>query len=148
MNAWTRVLVDCCERSNEYNRYSKMKRHRSLWYVLPWTAKNQTKNQDFSWMARNEYLSHPHKFWYCLAFPVHGTYENSNFLMHLCSYSAFHKTFDKRFPKFVWNSWSTLRICQFHYVVVNQIVNFKMKLWISCWISLGICEAPFGGLVI
>ena len=42
------------------------------------------------------------------------------------SYSAFHKTFDKRFPKFVLNSRSSLRTEQFHYVVVNQ--NFETKL--------------------
>ena len=36
-------------------------------------------------------------------------------------YSSFHRTFDKRFPKFAMN-W------QFHYVVVNQIVNFETKL--------------------
>ena len=55
-------------------------------------------------------------------------------------YSAFHKTFDKRFPKFVWNSRSSVRTWQFHYVffyvVVNQIVNFETMLWISrrnCW---------------
>ena len=49
------------------------------------------------------------------------------------NYSAFHKTFDKLF-------WSSLRTWHFHYVVVNQIVNFKTKLWISCWISLGSWE--------
>ena len=38
-------------------------------------------------------------------------------------YSAFHKTFDKLFPKFVWNSRSSLRTEQFHYVVVTQIAN-------------------------
>ena len=46
----------------------------------------------------------------------------------MTNYSAFHKTFDKRFPKFVWNSRSSLRTEQFHYVVVNQIANFETKL--------------------
>ena len=59
---------------------------------------------------------------------------------HAYFYSAFHKTFDKRFPKFVWNSWTSLLTWQFHYVVVNQIVNFETKLWISRQISLGSCE--------
>ena len=43
-------------------------------------------------------------------------------------YSAFHKTFDKLFPEFVWNFRSSLRTEQFHYVVVNQIANFETKL--------------------
>ena len=46
-------------------------------------------------------------------------------------YSAFHKTFDKQFPKFVWNSRSSLQTWQFLYVLVNQIMNLEMKLWIS-----------------
>ena len=36
-------------------------------------------------------------------------------------YSAFHKTFGKWFLKLIWKS-------QFHYVVVNQIMNFKTRL--------------------
>ena len=40
-------------------------------------------------------------------------------------YIAFHKTFDKRFPKFVWNYRSSLRTWQFHFVLVNQIVNLE-----------------------
>ena len=60
------------------------------------------------------------------------------FLLFSCS--AFHKNFDKRFLKFVWNSRSSLRAWQFHCVVVNQIVNFKTKLWISHRISLGSCK--------
>ena len=55
-------------------------------------------------------------------------------------YSAFHKTFDKRFPKFVWNSRSSPRTWQFHYVVLDQIANFETKLWISRRTSLGSCE--------
>ena len=50
------------------------------------------------------------------------------------------KTFDKRFLTFVSNSQSLLWFFQFHYVVVNQIVNFKMNLWNSCPTSLGSCE--------
>ena len=46
-------------------------------------------------------------------------------------------SFYKRFPKFVWNYRSSLRTWQFHYVLVNQIVNLEMKLWISCHILLG-----------
>ena len=52
------------------------------------------------------------------------------------TYSAFHKTFDKRFLKMIWNSRSLLQTWQFHYVVFDQIVNFDTKLWISrqiCW---------------
>ena len=50
-------------------------------------------------------------------------------------YSVFHKTLDKRFPKFVWISRSSLQTWQFHYVVVSQMVNFKTKLRISRQIS-------------
>lgn len=47
---------------------------------------------------------------------------------HLQCYSAYHKTFDKGLPNFISNFRSSLRIWQFHYGVVNQIVNFKTKL--------------------
>ena len=57
-------------------------------------------------------------------------------------YRGFHITFDERVPKFVRNFRSSLRTWQFHYVVVNQIMNFETKLWISRRISLGSCEVP------
>ena len=56
------------------------------------------------------------------------------------SYSAFHKTFDKRVSEVRLKFQKLLRTWQFHYVVVNQIVSFKKKLWISCWISLESCK--------
>ena len=40
-------------------------------------------------------------------------------------YSAFHKTFDKRFAKFVVNFVSLLRTWEFQYVTVNQRANFE-----------------------
>ena len=43
-------------------------------------------------------------------------------------YSAFHNTFDKRFPKFVSNSRSSPRTWQFHYAIVNQVGKFEPKL--------------------
>ena len=75
--------------------------------------------------------------------------------MLLWYYGAFHKTYDKQSPKFVWNSRTSPWTWKFHYVVVNQIMNFEMKLWISRRISLFQSSlrakfAPFGvvGLVI
>ena len=61
------------------------------------------------------------------------------------SYSAFPKTFDKQFPKFVCNSRNSLRTWQFHYVIANQIVNFETKLWISRQILLGSVEVRCEG---
>ena len=52
-------------------------------------------------------------------------------------YSAFHKIFNKRFLKFIWNSWSLLQTWRFHYVIVIQIVNLEIKLWILRRTSLG-----------
>ena len=43
-------------------------------------------------------------------------------------YRGFHITFDERVPKFVRNFRSSLLTWQFHYVVVNQILNFEAKL--------------------
>lgn len=40
-------------------------------------------------------------------------------------YSAFHKTFDRRFAKFVVNFISSLRTWEFQYVTVNQRANFE-----------------------
>ena len=40
-------------------------------------------------------------------------------------YSAFHKTFDRRFAKFVVNLISSLRTWEFQYVTVNQRANFE-----------------------
>ena len=40
-------------------------------------------------------------------------------------YSVFHKTFDRRFAKFVVNFISSLRTWEFQYVAVNQRANFK-----------------------
>ena len=43
-------------------------------------------------------------------------------------YSTFHKTFDRRFAKFVVNFISLLRTWEFHYVTVNQMENFETNL--------------------
>ena len=40
-------------------------------------------------------------------------------------YSAFHKTFDRRFAKLVVNFISSLRTWEFQYVTVNQRANFE-----------------------
>ena len=40
-------------------------------------------------------------------------------------YSAFHKTFDRRFAKFVVNFISSLRTWEFQYATVNQRANFE-----------------------
>ena len=56
------------------------------------------------------------------------------------SHSAFHRTFDKRFWKFVWNSWSLGQTWQFHYVADNQIANFETKLWMPRQTLLGIAK--------
>ena len=40
-------------------------------------------------------------------------------------YSAFHKTFDRRFAKFVLNFICSLRTWEFQYVTVNQRANFE-----------------------
>ena len=40
-------------------------------------------------------------------------------------YSAFHKTFDRRFAKFVVNFICSLRTWEFQYVTVNQRANFE-----------------------
>ena len=55
-------------------------------------------------------------------------------------YRGFHITFDEWVPKFVRNFRSSLLTWQFHYVVVNQLMTFETKLWISRRISLGSCE--------
>ena len=48
---------------------------------------------------------------------------------YMVSYSAFHKTFDKCFPKFVCLPKVHYELGKFiRYVVVNQIVNFETKL--------------------
>ena len=39
--------------------------------------------------------------------------------------SVFHKTFDRRFAKFVVNFISSLRTWEFQYVTVNQRANFE-----------------------
>ena len=39
-------------------------------------------------------------------------------------YSAFHKTFDRRFAKFVVNFISSLRTWEFQFVTVNQRADF------------------------
>ena len=52
-------------------------------------------------------------------------------IMSYYSYSAFHKTFDRRFAKFVVNFISSLRTWEFHYVTVNQMANFETNLGIS-----------------
>ena len=48
-------------------------------------------------------------------------------------YRGFHITFDEWVPKFVRNFRSSLLTWQFHYVhvVVNQLMSFETKLWIS-----------------
>ena len=46
------------------------------------------------------------------------------------SYSAFHKTFDRRFAKFAVNSISLPRTWEFQCATVNQIVNFETNLGI------------------
>ena len=56
------------------------------------------------------------------------------------NYSAFNKTFDKLFPKFIWNSQGSQRTWQFHKIVVSQIVNLETKLWISHWISMEVVK--------
>ena len=43
-------------------------------------------------------------------------------------------------PQFVWNSRSSLSTWQFNYALVNQIVNFQKKLWISRRVSFGSWE--------
>ena len=40
-------------------------------------------------------------------------------------YSAFHKTFDRRFAKFVVNFIRSLRTWKFQYVTVNHRANFE-----------------------
>ena len=40
-------------------------------------------------------------------------------------YSAFHKTFDRRFAKFVVNFIRSLRTWEFQYVTVNQRANIE-----------------------
>ena len=57
----------------------------------------------------------------------HGTLRLT-LLQHRDIYRGFHITFDKRVPKFVRNFRNSLRTWQFHYVLVNQIVNLEMKL--------------------
>ena len=46
-------------------------------------------------------------------------------------YSAFHKTFDRRFAKFVVNFITSLRTWEFQYTTVNQMANFETNLGIS-----------------
>ena len=45
--------------------------------------------------------------------------------------SSFHKTFDKRFAKFVVNFLSSLGTWEFHYLSVTEMANFVMNLGIS-----------------
>ena len=45
--------------------------------------------------------------------------------------SAFHKTFDRQFAKFVVNFISSLRTWEFQYITVNQMANFETNLGIS-----------------
>ena len=47
------------------------------------------------------------------------------------NYSAFHKSFDRRFAQFVVNFISSLRPWEFHYVTVNQMATFETNLRIS-----------------
>ena len=49
----------------------------------------------------------------------------------LNSYSAFQKTFDRRFAKFVVNFICLPRTWKFQYVTVNQMANFETNLGIS-----------------
>ena len=65
------------------------------------------------------------------------------------NYRGFHITFDKRVPKFVRNFRNSLRTWQFHYVLVNQIVNLEMKLWFIGKLTSSLREkfAPFGEIV-
>ena len=51
----------------------------------------------------------------------------------MAAYSAFHKTFDRRFAKFVVNFISSLWTWEFQYVTVNQMANFQTNLGISHW---------------
>ena len=67
---------------------------------------------------------------YSLCWPLYVKQLFRAFMYSFLFNGAFHKTFDKRFPKLVWNSRSSLRTWQFHYVVVNQIVNFETNLWL------------------
>ena len=46
----------------------------------------------------------------------------------LNSYSAFQKTFDRRFAKFVVNFRCSSRTWKFQYVTVNQMANFETNL--------------------
>ena len=74
------------------------------------------------------------------------------------TYSAFQKTFDKRFPKFVWLSRILLQTWQFHYIVVsqsnhefqNKVVNFTPNFVGNLRSLLTVKFASFGvvGLVI
>ena len=49
----------------------------------------------------------------------------------MAAYFAFHKTFDRRFAKFVVNFISSLRTWEFQYVIVNQMANFETNLGFS-----------------
>ena len=42
-----------------------------------------------------------------------------------CYYSAFHKTFDRRFPKIIWNSRSSLWTWQFHSYLSIKLCTWK-----------------------
>jgi len=52
-------------------------------------------------------------------------YDNSH------STSAFHKTLDRRFAKFVVNFISSIRTWEFQYATVNQMTDFETNLGIS-----------------
>ena len=73
---------------------------------------------------------------------------NRNSTSPLCS--TFHKTFDRRFAKFIVNFISLLRTWEFQYMTVNQMANFEMNVGIlrrTSWecgevnftIALGCC---------
>ena len=70
-------------------------------------------------------------------------------------YSAFHKTFDKRFPKFVLNSRSSLRTWQFHCMrtcqanceLGNEVVNFTPNFVGKLTSSLREKFMPYGEIV-
>ena len=115
---------------------------------------NQSEIWEIFWMNNNNlyhslfYLPFLPLIWKITCFTVKQSYSH---------YSAVHKTFDKRFLKFIWNSRFfsmnlaiSLRSWQSNHELRNEVVNYTLNFVGKLWSSSRVKFASFGvvGLVI